>query len=417
MSGNVKISFLNPRVANSEIRLSGSKSESNRALILQAISKGVVKTGNLSDAEDTRVLARCLQTIAENRTGTKVVDIGPAGTAMRFMTAYLSVLGDRFILTGSARMKERPIRILVDALVSVGAKIEYLDNEGFPPIEIQPGFKQLKDHVRISGRVSSQYISALMLIGAALPLGLTIEIEDSLTSTPYVEMTRAMLSQSGIKTTWNSNKIHISHQTFNNSVLHIEPDWSAASYWYAIAALMDSATFMLTGLKPDSLQGDRVIAEIMADFGVSSQFTSKGIQIANRSESNPPRLLDLKDCPDLAQTLIVYCALAGHNIQFTGLETLKIKETDRILALQTELTKIGVTLHEKDFVYTLNTKNRFFPDEIFINTYHDHRMAMAFAPLALFVPSVTIEHAEVVNKSYPGFWNDLKIAGFTVKNK
>jgi 3-phosphoshikimate 1-carboxyvinyltransferase len=296
----------------------------------------------------------------------------------------------------------------------LGAHIEYDENDGYPPLRIKGGFEQLTDTIGIKGDISSQYITALLLIASQLPLGLTLQIEGELTSRPYVEMTLAMLQQAGIQHQWDGNNIHIPKQDFRETSLHIEPDWSAASYWYAIAALADEAELFLPGLTPYSLQGDCVISEIMANFGITSQFKDGGIHLKKEAKPLSRKIFDLKSCPDLAQTVIVVCAALGHDATFTGLETLKIKETDRVLALQTELAKIGVKLTEKGQVYKLDCSGKFIPERIFINTYDDHRMAMAFAPLALIIPEVEVEDYEVVEKSYPAFWRDLVRVGFEI---
>jgi 3-phosphoshikimate 1-carboxyvinyltransferase len=416
------------------VHLTGSKSECNRALIIEALSQGKVKVENISDAADTVTLAGILResvspeaghlmTAGVNTAGPgsypgdsprSEINVGPAGTAMRFLTAYLTLQHDEVVLTGSARMKQRPIGILVDALRQLGAAITYVENEGYPPLKIKGGFDQLTNRVGIKGDISSQYITALLLIAASLPKGLALEIEGDLTSRPYVEMTLAMLQQAGIQHTWEENTIYIAKQEFKQTSLHVEPDWSAASYWYAIAALAGEAELFLPGLTPYSLQGDSVITELMANFGITSQFKDGGVYLKKEIKPVNRKIFDLKSCPDLAQTMIVVCAALGHEATFTGLETLKIKETDRIKALQNELSKMGIKLVEKGQVYKLDCSGKFIPEKMLINTYEDHRMAMAFAPLALIIPRVEIADAPVVEKSYPAFWDDLKQMGFDV---
>ena len=416
------------KTVNGTINLTGSKSECNRALIIEALSDGKVKVENISDAADTVTLAGILrgQLVVDTHQSeggdhedspltvhhSPLVDIGPAGTAMRFLTAYFTLQDEEVILTGSARMKQRPIGILVDSLRELGAQIEYVENEGYPPIKLKGSLEQLTSKISIKGNISSQYITALLLIAARLPFGLELHIKGELTSRPYVEMTLAMLEASKIKHTWEGNVISISHQDFAPTSLHIEPDWSAASYWYAIAALADEAELFLSGLTQYSLQGDSVITEIMANFGITSQFKDGGVYLQKEVKPIVRKIFDLKECPDLAQTIIVVCAALGHEATFTGLETLKIKETDRVKALQNELAKIGVKLIEKGQVYKLDCSEKFIPERIFINTYDDHRMAMAFAPLALLINEVEIEDAPVVEKSYPAFWKDLQNVGF-----
>lgn len=403
------------------VHLTGSKSECNRALIIEALSNDKVKVDNISDAADAVLLAGILRSDKQLAVGgnhseienpVPEINIGPAGTAMRFLTAFLPLQDEEVILTGSARMKQRPIGILVDALREIGARIDYVENEGFPPIHIKGGLVQRSNKVSIKGDISSQYITALLLIAARLPLGLELHIEGELTSKPYVEMTLAMLQSAGIQHTWNDNIIAIASQEFAETSIHVEPDWSAASYWYAIAALADEAELFLPGLTQYSLQGDSVITEIMANFGITSQFKDGGVYLQKEVKPVVRKIFDMKECPDLAQTVIVVCAALGHEATFTGLETLKIKETDRVAALQNELAKIGVKLIEKGQVYKLDCSEKFIPESIFINTYDDHRMAMAFAPLALVVPKIEFEDADVVEKSYPAFWKDLEKVGF-----
>ncbi len=414
MSNNILISNKNKNILET-IELTGSKSESNRALIIQALSDGKVNIENLSSAADTVTLNQILKSL---KTGDlKEANVGPAGTAMRFLASFLTVKGVDTILTGTERMKQRPIGILVDALHHIGGNISYVENEGFPPLKIAADFQQKNNSVRIKGDISSQYITSLLLVASYLPEGLTLEIDGELTSKPYVEMTLGFLAQCGIQHTWVDNKISIPHQDFTESKLMVEPDWSAASYWYAFAALADSAKITLPYLRENSLQGDSAIVEIMADFGVKTTFTSTGLVLEKVNTPIENKFFDLKNCPDLAQTVIVVSAALGHEATFTGLETLKIKETDRVKALQEQLAKIGVKLIEKDLNYTLDCSGLHFPKKIFVNTYEDHRMAMAFAPLALLIDEVEVEEEKVVEKSYPHYWEDVKKIGFTLSKK
>jgi 3-phosphoshikimate 1-carboxyvinyltransferase len=424
MSNNILLTATS-KVIKGTVALTGSKSECNRALIIEALSNGKVQVQNVSDAADAVLLAGILREDAlisgtgdlkSQISNLKSINIGPAGTAMRFLTAYLTLGEEEVILTGSERMKQRPIGILVDALRKLGAVIDYEENEGFPPLKIKGGLQQQTNQITIKGDISSQYITALLLIAARLPMGLELHIEGEITSRPYVEMTLAMLEQSGIKHTWNDNVIAIAPQEFKTTSIYIEPDWSAASYWYAIAALADEAELFLPGLIQYSLQGDSVITELMANFGITSQFKDSGVYLQKEVKPIQRKIFDLKECPDLAQTIIVVCAALGHDATFTGLETLKIKETDRIAALQNELGKMGVKLIEKGQVYKLDCSEKFIPEKMFIKTYEDHRMAMAFAPLALIIPQLEVEEAKVVEKSYPAFWSDLEGVGFEVKN-
>lgn len=424
-SASIKISVANKKVSGT-IHLTGSKSESNRALIMQAMSKGAVQVNNVSEAADTVTLLGILQPLSvesrewkmESETNTQIsnlIDIGPAGTAMRFLTTYYALQDGEVILTGSARMKERPIGILVDALRELGADIEYSEKEGYPPLKIRGPFKQKTGKVSIKGNISSQYISSLLLAAPLLENGLELIIEGDLTSKPYVEMTLAMLSQAGIKHFWDENIIRIASQPYAKSVISVEPDWSAASYWYAIAALAEEAELFLPGLNAYSLQGDSKITEIMANFGITSQFKDGGVYIKKEPKKLERKIFDFKECPDLAQTVIVVCAALGHDASFTGLETLKIKETDRVNALQAELSKIGVKLIEKNQTYKLDCSERNLNKAVSINTYDDHRMAMAFAPLALVLNEMEIEDHLVVEKSYPHFWKDLESVGYDIE--
>ncbi|WP_316847268.1 3-phosphoshikimate 1-carboxyvinyltransferase [Pedobacter psychrodurus] len=420
MSKNALVSFKGTKNIDTEIQLTGSKSECNRALIISALSKKLVKVENLSNAADTVTLNGILNNLEEELEveieESKTVDVGPAGTAMRFLSAYLSAKNGNFLLTGTERMKQRPIGILAEALKTIGADISYAESEGFPPLNIVGPLDQKTSQVKIKGDISSQYISALLMIAPILPQGLTLEIEGELTSKPYVEMTLDMLAEVGIEHSWAGNSISIKPQAFKPGTLVVEPDWSAASYWYSIAALADEAEIALPALKEKSLQGDSQIKNIMKIFGIATSKTDKGIAISNLGLTlDTKEVLDLKTCPDLAQTIVVIAAALGKNMAFTGLETLKIKETDRIAALQNELAKIGVTFTEDNLVYTLNTDNLHFPDKVTFATYEDHRMAMAFAPLALLINEVEIEEMQVVEKSYPYYWEDLKKAGFEVK--
>lgn len=416
MSKNAIVSFKGIKDINAEITLTGSKSESNRALIISALSEGIVKVGNLSDAVDTVTLNNILNAIGKENDGDTyvTVNVGHAGTAMRFLTAYLSIARGMFHLTGSGRMKERPIKLLVEALQKLGADIKYAGQDGFPPLDINKNFKQSSRTVKIQGNISSQYLSALLMIAPSLPLGLSLEIEGELTSRPYLEMTLSMLKDAGIEHQWDNNTIHIDKQDFIACELIVEPDWSAASYWYSIVALADQGTIALPHLKAKSLQGDSKIRDIMVPFGVRTSQTPNGIALKSGTSVAISEVLNLKDCPDLAQTIIVCAAAKGLNLSFTGLETLKIKETNRVLALQQELAKIGVSLAEDNEVYTLNCDQLSFPKKVEFKTYDDHRMAMALAPLSLFIDEVEMEDYQVVEKSYPDFWKDLEKAGFTV---
>lgn len=415
MSKHALVSFTGNTEIHTEIALTGSKSECNRALIISAASKDTVKVENMSIAADSVTLDRILNQISSTAPHQQTVDVGPAGTAMRFLTAYLPTLPGQFLLTGTERMKQRPIGILAEALKAIGAQISYAEKDGFPPLNITGPLAQSEGAVKIKGDISSQYISALLMIAPTLEQGLTLQIEGELTSLPYVNMTLNMLEEAGISHTWNGNNISIKPQPFKTATLLVEPDWSAASYWYSIACLAENATISLPYLKEKSLQGDSRIRSIMTAFGVQTATTDTGITLSSSEIDFRDEILDLKDCPDLAQTIIVCAAALKKNLSFTGLETLKIKETDRIKALQNELAKIGVTLSEDNLVYILNCDGLHFPDRVVFGTYEDHRMAMAFAPLSLLIKEVVLEEMDVVEKSYPNFWKDLRKAGFTVE--
>jgi len=417
MGKNV-ISLTHPSASLSgTVALTGSKSESNRALIIRALSNGKVSIDNLSSAADTVTLQGALgASNAPHGDTPTVIDIGPAGTAMRFLTAYLSITDGNFLLTGSERMKQRPIGILVDALKTLGADIRYAGEAGYPPLAITGGFVQGTDAVRVQGNVSSQYLSALLLIASALPRGLELEIEGELTSRPYLTMTLNMLQEAGIRHTWEGDCIRIAPQAAETATLTVEPDWSAASYWYAMVALAEKAELFLPNLKRNSLQGDIAIVDLMAHFGVASSFENGGLRIRKTPVPRPDEslLLDFKECPDLAQTVIVCAAALKRDTSFTGLHTLRIKETDRIAALQNELGKFGARLVEDGNVFHLRTDGVHRPEGLAIDTYEDHRMAMAFAPLGLVFPGLQVKEPEVVEKSYPDFWNHLKQQGFII---
>lgn len=396
------------------VQLTGSKSESNRALIIRALSDGIVKVENLSEAADTVTLEAALEIAKTGTEEFKTIDIGPAGTAMRFLTSYLNLVKGNFILTGTERMQQRPIGILVDALKTIGADIHYEKKAGYPPLKIEGGMFQSKEQVAIQGNISSQYISSLLLIASSLKKGLTINIEGELTSRPYVTMTLEMLKEAGIQYDFQEQSIAIKKQDFQPATIYVEPDWSAASYWYAMVALAQEAHIVLPGLKKHSLQGDFAIIDIMTHFGVTSTFEKDGLHLRKSGLISKKSLFDFKECPDLAQTVVVVAAALRKDTSFTGLETLKIKETDRILALQQEIGKFGAELIAEGEVYHLKTDKVFEPEQISIATYEDHRMAMAFAPLALVFDQVTIEEPEVVEKSYPSFWKHLAEQGFHI---
>jgi 3-phosphoshikimate 1-carboxyvinyltransferase len=391
-----------------EISISGSKSESNRLLILTQLIDGL-EIENRSDSDDSKYLEKALNSIDE------LIDIGHAGTAMRFLTSYFSIQeGREVVLTGSERMQNRPIEILVNALQDLGATISYEDKVGYPPIRIK-GTKLIKDKVQINGNVSSQYISSLLLIASSLPNGLEIELLGEITSVPYINMTLSLLQEVGIEASFVKNKIKV--KSFNTSVrkkITVESDWSSASYFYSIIALGEiGSEIILSSYKKDSLQGDSCLAEIYKYFGVTTTFKGNTLVISKVEESNRNQLeLDLKDAPDIAQTIAVTCFGLGVSCVLTGLHTLKIKETDRLVALENELTKLGATISVTNESLELKKATTINPN-VAIETYKDHRMAMAFAPLALKT-SISILDANVVTKSYRNFWKDMQQIGFQI---
>lgn len=397
--------------ANSIVRgtiseLSSSKSISNRALLLQALSNNQSVVSNLSVARDTQLMERLVSSMES------VIDVLDAGTTMRFLTAYFALSGKNKIMTGTDRMKERPIALLVDALRNIGASINYLEKQGFPPIETKGFNGQLADQLQIPGNVSSQYISALMMVAPILPKGLTILLQGKIGSIPYIQMTAELMKQFGVEPFLELNKglIKIQHSKFKKADITVEADWSSASYWFAFVALAKQAVLTLPKVSEKSLQGDRVIVDIMDQLGVKTLFTN-GNAVLSKKEATKNLIWDFKDCPDLAQTVLPVCAAKGISGNFTGLESLRIKETDRITALQNELRKIGAVLSETA-TGNWQLETRSIPTQsITIQTYHDHRMAMGFAPLAT-IQDLKIESPEVVNKSYPGFWRDMNTVGF-----
>lgn len=387
------------------IELPGSKSESNRALILQALSNGMVQISGISKAKDTEILASIL------RENPETMDVGHAGTAMRFLTAFLSFRPEDHILTGSDRMQSRPIADLVDALRNLGAEIAYLGKDGYPPLMIfGRNAKFLGSKVKLPGNISSQYISALLLIAWKLPDGIEIEIEGKILSRPYIEMTLELLERFGIQHSWEGKCIKIAKQSIRSGKFEVEADWSAASYWFCMVAMAKKANILLKGLRKESLQGDHVAADKMAELGVLSSWEAEGLRL-QKVESNAGFVnWDFSNCPDLAQGMIVALAAKGMSGEFVGLESLRIKETDRIAALQNELRKFGIEFRENEGKWWI--EGQFQANAATIPTYQDHRMAMAFAALALVCPCIEIEDAGVVEKSYPKFWQDLESVGF-----
>ena len=389
-----------------EVPLSSSKSESNRVLILNAFSTPPARINNLSDARDTRTMQRLLASEEA------VLDVMDAGTTMRFLIAYHAVSQSNVVLTGTKRMLQRPVKILVDALKTLGAEIDYTGEHGYPPVRLKPFGGQKATRLEIRGDVSSQYISALLMISPVLPRGLEIKLAGKVMSKPYIEMTLSLMKHFGIDYQWLDDIIQIAPQSYKPVTYTVESDWSGASYWFSMVALAEQAEIKLLNLREKSLQGDKRIIEIMEPLGVQASFDENGVVLTKKAHENTVQF-DFSDCPDLAQTVAVTCAAKQIHCTMTGLESLRIKETDRIAALQHELAKTGTQFTETDpgqwqLVPNPGTQNF---ENLTIATYEDHRMAMAFAPLAT-MGNLVIEDPSVVEKSYPGFWTHMKMAGF-----
>ncbi len=393
------------KVINGEVNLTASKSESNRVLIIRALCEEHFPIHNLAAAKDTETMIKLLADDGN------IKDVGPAGTTMRFLTAYYANTPGIWTLTGSERMKNRPIAILVDALMALGAKIEYLEKDGCPPMKIEGG--NLKGgKISIDGSVSSQYLSALIMIAPTLPGGLEMELTGKIASIPYLKMTLALIGEFGAKYAFEGNTIKIEEGKYQGKEFTVEADWSAASYWYQIAALANEANITLKGLKEVSLQGDSAIVDMYKNFGVNSTFNGTEVSLVKTNSSISDTFdYDFSDCPDVAQTLAA--TLAGLNIKghFKGLESLRIKETDRIAAIKQELEKFGASIDilPNDEIQVNNAPISDFEGSI--ETYDDHRVAMSIAPLCLKVKQIEIEEPNVVAKSYPDFWNDLAAKG------
>ena len=393
---------------NAAIKITGSKSETNRLLLLKALFPNIT-LANTSNSDDSEVMQKALN-------GTDViVDIHHAGTAMRFLTAYFAVnAGREVVLTGSSRMQERPIKILVEALEQLGAVITYEKEVGYPPIRIK-GQKITASKVKLAANVSSQYISALLLVASKLENGLELTLEGEITSIPYIKMTLALLNDLNIQTSFEGNIITVAPKpAVETKEMIVESDWSSASYYFSIAALADAASITISSYKENSLQGDSALVSLYQAMGVESQFNGNQLTLTKQPNFNYQDVtFDLNNTPDIAQTIVVTCLGLGIGCHLTGLHTLKIKETDRLEALRIELTKLGADISVTNDSLTLVATKKINPN-VTIATYNDHRMAMAFAPLAFRVP-IFIENAEVVSKSYPDFWEDLKRIGFAME--
>lgn len=426
-----------PIALHAAIQLPASKSISNRALILHSLAHGNILPCNLSDCDDTMVMTRAL----DGNPGH--IDILAAGTAMRFLTAYLSVTPGTRIITGTQRMQQRPIRILVDALRELGAQIEYVGNEGFPPLRIT-GTALKGEEISLAGNVSSQYISALLMIGAVLPQGLRLHLTGDIISRPYINLTLQLMRDFGAQADWASKDcITVSPGGYTDTPFTVESDWSAASYWYQMMAIegiknekikmkggdrssakesedstkeeAHTAEIELLGLFAHSYQGDSRGAEVFARLGVHTEYTDRGVKLIRKGSPATRLDEDMVDIPDLAQTFVVTCCLMDIPFRFTGLQSLKIKETDRITALITELRKLGyVVRSEQDSILLWDGERCPADADPVIATYEDHRMAMAFAPACLVLPQIQIDEPQVVTKSYPAYWEDLQKAGFKV---
>lgn len=409
-------------IDNTLIDLPASKSLSNRALIMQGLCSSPCHLTHLSDCDDTNVMLKAFSTDKASYSyapdGARIVDIGAAGTSMRFLTAFFaSREGAEIVMTGSERMRQRPISVLVDALRRLGADITYLENEGFPPLRISG--KHLEGGpLSIDGSISSQYISALLMIAPTLTRGLSLTLEGDITSVPYIEMTLGMMREFGIESSWKDNVIEVSPQTYAAQSYEVESDWSASSYWYEILALCPSLpTVRLKGLHRQSFQGDSHIADYFTPLGIKTEFTEEGVILSHTGAPCAEQLkVSMVSQPDLAQTVITACCALGVRFEINGLHTLRIKETDRISALENELHKLGFVVTDRDNDVMIYDGTR-CPQEAnpVIATYEDHRMAMAFAPFALLNGSIDIDNPKVVTKSYPSYWNDLRQIGFTIE--
>jgi 3-phosphoshikimate 1-carboxyvinyltransferase len=392
------------------VHLPTSKSISNRLLIMSALSGKRLVLKGLSDSDDTAIMLNILNS------GSNLHNAGHAGTAMRFLTAYFACKQGEVTLTGSERMQNRPIGVLVDLLRELGANIEYLNKEGYPPLKISGG--KLKGGKRvINSEVSSQYISALLLIAPCLPGGLELILKGNMVSASYINLTLQLMKRAGIRYRWNKDNIKIEEGNYQSGIFQVEPDWSAASYWYEMVALAEKADVFISGLTSDSLQGDAALVSIFENLGVKTVFEENGINLTKTKVNTDFFEFDFTLNPDLVQSVIPACVLQNIPFRFTGTQTLRIKETDRILAFHNEMKKFGVKLDYPDSGEWIawDGKTPFQQvKSVQIETYHDHRMAMSFAPVCLNVGSIGINDPMVITKSYPGFWDDLKKTGFLI---
>lgn len=390
------------------VNLESSKSESNRALIIHALAGNGGRLTHLAGARDTDTMKSLLNSHSN------ILDVKDAGTTMRFLTAYLAIVGEGQVITGTDRMKKRPIGPLVEALRKIGADIEYVEEEGFPPLKISKIVDQKSDFIKIPGNISSQYISALMMISPYLKKGLTIQLTTEVFSLPYIELTMNLMAKFGVGVDFKDDTIFIPSGSYTPTNHEIEGDWSGASYWYSFVALASKKSALtLPRIRAYSSQGDRVISELMYKLGVSSHFEHGKVKIVKTNMDTPTIEIDFRNCPDLAQTVMVAAAALNVTLHMTGLESLKIKETDRILAMKAELAKMDAMLLESTKKWVLKPSES-LPSSLHVETYEDHRMAMAFAPLSQLM-DVTINDPEVVNKSYPGFWDEIRKLGIEIE--
>lgn len=398
-----------PKQLAATVSLPASKSISNRILILNALSMNPSPTINLSDCEDTQVLLDAFNSESN------VFDIKGAGTAMRFLTAFLAGVEGEWIVKGSPRMHERPIYPLVNTLSILGAQIEYLEKEGFPPLKIK-GARLKGGEVFISGNISSQFISALLMIAPTMENGIVIHLENEVISKPYIELTLRLMSKYGISYKWEGSDIIIKPQDYVPVPFKVESDWSAASYWYEMVSLIPGAQVTLPGLERNSLQGDANIVNLFPDLGVSTEFIEGGAILRNAKRTSNKFFHNFVNEPDLAQTFAAACCFLKVPFLFSGVQSLKIKETDRIAALQNELRKLGFVLYETEFgMLEWDSEEVERQTNPVIETYEDHRMAMSFAAASIVFGSICIHNPQVVSKSYPRFWDDLRTAGFIIE--
>lgn len=393
------------------VTLNGSKSISNRILMIQAISGQDFTIDGLSNARDTQVLQGLLQNLDN-----PIMDAREAGTVYRFMTAYLAWRGQNQVLMGTKRMCERPIGLLADALNQLGANIHYVGKKGYPPLQMKTHDpNEWQSRIHIGAHVSSQFISALLLIAPVLPNGIEMILEGKIISSPYIRMTLRLMEEMGIVSLWHNDVIKVPPQSYEPKPFVVEADWSAASYYYSIVAFSEEATLQLNGLHQQSVQGDAVLVDMMRSFGVATTFNETGIELIKIEQTELPEcfVYDFSDCPDLAQTVAVLCAGLNIPAKLEGLETLTIKETNRIAALKTELEKMGCTIEATSDSLTILKGITNKHQQVHVNTYDDHRMAMSFAPLQLVVERLQVEDPFVVRKSYPNFWKDLASIGLT----